>query len=292
MKVTYNITQNKFNAILNQETTEIKVKFQTGYYPLHGGGGGDLSNYYTKDETYSKTEVDDIIADIPVVDTSNLVPYTGANKDVNIASNYFKTSKGFDFTKDADNYFKVSDNGDYNYLDFYTKDNSTDNFGKLRFGINPEEGLVFQKYSYSGNNIFQVTTDSTYSQKKFVTGEGYQIVNGTANQALTANGGTFDLNLKLSIESPSTTGTVISFSTDRVYGTLASPETGNITANTTNAKLGVTNIIIHNSGTVPTFGSQFKKLSGSGNYVTGVVNYIYCTFITATEIIYSINQRS
>ena len=87
MKATYNITQNKIN-----------VKFQTGYYPLPGGGGGgggDLSNYYTKSETYSKTEVDDIISDIQVVDTSNLVPYTGANKDVNIGAYYFESSKGF-----------------------------------------------------------------------------------------------------------------------------------------------------------------------------------------------------
>ena len=100
------------------------------------------------------------------------------------------------------------------------------------------------------------------------------------------------LNLKLSTEAPFTTGTVISFSTDKVYGTLTTPETGNITADVTNAKLGVTNIIIHNSATAPTFGSQFKKLSGSGNYATGVVNYIYCTHISATEIIYSINQRT
>jgi hypothetical protein len=100
------------------------------------------------------------------------------------------------------------------------------------------------------------------------------------------------LDLKLSIESPSTTGTLLSFTTDKVYGTLTIPETGNITADVTNAKLGVTNIIIHNSGIAPTFGSQFKKLSGSGNYATGVVNYIYCTYISATEIIYSINQRA
>ena len=71
MKVTYNITQNKIN-----------VKFQTGYYPLPGGGGGDLSNYYKKYETYSKTEVDDIISEIPVVDTSNLVPYTGISENI------------------------------------------------------------------------------------------------------------------------------------------------------------------------------------------------------------------
>ena len=88
------------------------------------------------------------------------------------------------------------------------------------------------------------------------------------------------------------TGVTISFVTDTVYGTLDTPETGNITADVTGAKLGVTNIIIHNSGTAPTFGSEFKKLSGSDNYAINVVNYIYCTFITSTEIIYSINQRA
>ena len=126
------------------------------------------------------------------------------------------------------------------------------------------------------------------------------IDDGTANRYIGGDVNAFPistatqtaLDLKLSIESQSTTGTVISFSTDKVYGTLATPETGNITADVTNAKLGVTNIIIHNSGTAPNFGSQFKKLSGSGNYVVGVVNYIYCTFISANEIIYSINQRS
>ena len=101
-----------------------------------------------------------------------------------------------------------------------------------------------------------------------------------------------DVDLKLNIEAAATTGVVISFTNDRVYGTIASPETGNITADVTGGLLGVTNIIIHNSGSAPTFGAQFKKLSGSGNYVTSVVNYIYCTYITSTEIIYSINQRT
>ena len=132
---------------------------------------------------------------------------------------------------------------------------------------------------------------------------GTSLITGTKNFEFPNQSGTLALlsdltdtqtalNLKLPIESPSTTGTVISFTTDKVYGTLTTPETRNITADVTNAKLGVTNIIIHNSGTAPTFGSQFKKLSGSGNYVTGVVNYIYCTYISATEIIYSINQRA
>ena len=93
MKVSYNITQNKFNASLNQETTEIKVSFKTGYYPFPSDL--DLSNYYTKSETYSKVEIDEIISEIPVVDTSNLVPYTGATQDVNIGAYYFESSQGF-----------------------------------------------------------------------------------------------------------------------------------------------------------------------------------------------------
>lgn len=50
------------------------------------GGNVDLSNYYTKNETYSKTEVDKKIADIPgggTVDLSNY--YTKTETDQKIA---------------------------------------------------------------------------------------------------------------------------------------------------------------------------------------------------------------
>ena len=97
---------------------------------------------------------------------------------------------------------------------------------------------------------------------------------------------------KLPIQAGVTTGVAISFLTDRVYGSIATPETGNITANVTGGQIGVTNIIIHSSGTAPTFGSEFKKLSGSGNYLLANINYIFCTYITSTEIIYAINQRT
>ena len=74
MKVIYNITQNKFNAILNQETTEIKVKFQTGYYPLPVG----LENYYTKNETYSQTEINGFLSGKQ--NTIGYTPENSANK--------------------------------------------------------------------------------------------------------------------------------------------------------------------------------------------------------------------
>jgi hypothetical protein len=88
------------------------------------------------------------------------------------------------------------------------------------------------------------------------------------------------------------TGTTIDFKQDGNYGTIASPETGNITASISDARLGVTNIIIHNSGTAPTFSSPFKKLSGSSSYVINVINYIMCQYVNDTEIVYSINQRT
>lgn len=91
------------------------------------------------------------------------------------------------------------------------------------------------------------------------------------------------------------TGTVVAlpFNQDSVQGTVASPLTGNITLNATGALLGVVVVVIHNAGSAPTFTSGvFKKLSGSGNYVTGVINYIWCMYINSTEIIYSIQQRT
>lgn len=97
---------------------------------------------------------------------------------------------------------------------------------------------------------------------------------------------------KLPIEVPQTTGVALTFVSDSVYGTIGTPETGNITFSSTGAKLGVTNIIIHNHSVAPTFGTNMKKLSGSGNYTINVVNYIYVTYINSTEVIYSINQRT
>jgi hypothetical protein len=111
---------------------------------------------------------------------------------------------------------------------------------------------------------------------------------GTASFASTASFAP----LYLPITLPQTTGLTISFTQDRVYGTYSSPETGgSITSNTGSAILGVTNLIIHSSSVAPTLGSDFKKLTGSSNYVAGL-NYIYCTYITDNEIIYSINQAT
>lgn len=99
------------------------------------------------------------------------------------------------------------------------------------------------------------------------------------------------LKTKVNILPNQTSSAALTFAIDGVAGTVASPITGNITGSITGAVLGVTILVIHNAPvTPPTFDSKFKKLSGSGDYVAGQVNYIYCQYINATTIIYSINQ--
>ena len=184
------------NNVFNFVTEDVSIDIQITATIVNIGGGADLSNYYKKSETYSKDEVDDIISDIPVVDTSNLVPYTGANKDVNIGDYFYKTSKGFDFIKNGTNYFKVFNYGNFNSLEFSSMDTSANNYGGIYMLVNPAGGFVFQKYKGNTSNQFNVNIDKTFSQKKFETNEGYQITGGTANQSLTADGGVFDLNTK------------------------------------------------------------------------------------------------
>lgn len=155
--------------------------------------------------------------------------------------------------------------------------------------------------TYSGSTIiFTNNTGGTFSVTGITTSSPF--TGGTVSGATNFTGGltantisatTYNNYIPLPTEASISTGVTLSFITDTVYGTLLSPETGTtITADTTNALLGVTNILIHSGGTSPTFSSEYKKLSGSGNYTTGQVNYIFTTYITSTEIIYSINQRT
>ena len=94
------------------------------------------------------------------------------------------------------------------------------------------------------------------------------------------------------IESAQTTGVALTFLTDSVYGTIGTPETGNITYSATNAKLGVTNLIIHNHSVAPTFAANMKESSGSLGYSLSVINYIWVTYINSTEVLYRIEQRA
>ncbi|MES2275466.1 MAG: GDSL-type esterase/lipase family protein [Bacteroidota bacterium] len=97
-------------------------------------------------------------------------------------------------------------------------------------------------------------------------------------------------NLGASVETLGLTGAEISFDAEAIYGTIDAPITGDITADVTGAKLGVISQIIHNDDVEPTFGANFKLLSGSDSYVTNQFNMIFCEYLDDHNILYSIQQ--
>jgi hypothetical protein len=107
-----------------------------------------------------------------------------------------------------------------------------------------------------------------------------------------------DLGTKLNITAGTEAGgagtVALTFSgTDTIYGTVVGPKTGTITTSITSAKVGVTHIVIHATGSLPTISAAtgtLSKLSGSGNYSTTQTNVIFFTCIDANNVVYSINQ--
>lgn len=88
------------------------------------------------------------------------------------------------------------------------------------------------------------------------------------------------------------TGTVLSFLRSTVYGTTATPQTGNITFNLTGAVLGTWCLVVHNTGAEPTYPAEAKLLNGSQAYANSVDNYIYFFYLDATHILYHIQNEA
>lgn len=89
-------------------------------------------------------------------------------------------------------------------------------------------------------------------------------------------------------------GTILSFSSNKVYGTPSLPETGNITFDTSGAVLGTKVKLIHKTiNSIPTFPSSSKLLSNSGLYDSGNtsnINIIDFDYINDNNIQYKITQ--
>jgi hypothetical protein len=85
------------------------------------------------------------------------------------------------------------------------------------------------------------------------------------------------------------TGAVIAFDTRKIYNTIASPSSSNITDNLTGAQIGIVQKIYHNAGTAPTFPAGWVK-RGTGSYVTSTLNIIYAEWSVGTTVEYWITQ--
>src|SRR5690606_15597375 len=88
--------------------------------------------------------------------------------------------------------------------------------------------------------------------------------------------------------STASTGTTIAFDVPRTYG-YATAATGNITLNSTGLVEGITQLLIHNDSSEPTFGTEFKVLSGE--YVPNVDNYILMHAVKSDLILVTISQE-
>jgi hypothetical protein len=115
-----------------------------------------------------------------------------------------------------------------------------------------------------------------------------------ANSSITINGSAVALGGSITIGSSPVlrTGTSVKCDVESIYGTIASPITGNITFDSTSATVGIVAQMIHNNSSAPTFDVNFRKLSGSGAYVNSTVNYIFMEYISSGEVIYTIQQRT
>jgi hypothetical protein len=87
------------------------------------------------------------------------------------------------------------------------------------------------------------------------------------------------------------TGTSIAFDRPANYGTIASPETGNITGDYTGARIGIMQEIVHNSGTQPTIPATWEQLNTSAGYRVSVVNYIRVEWVSSNIAKYTVSQK-
>ena len=122
------------------------------------------------------------------------------------------------------------------------------------------------------------------------------IINTGDSAALTTRVGNIEasLNNSLSIDSYFTpdisTATQLRFDKIQgyVYGTVSAPITDNLTCSSTNAILGVIDLVISLKNPEPTYPTSFKKLAGT--YDIATTNYIYVQYIDPSTQLYTINK--
>jgi len=148
-------------------------------------------------------------------------------------------------------------------------------------------GAVASVNGQTGVVVLDTGDIAEVTDKNYVSDAELVVIGNTSG----TNTGDQDLSGLLPIEVAMTTGTSISFEVDKIYGEVSNPVAGGITLDATNAKLGVTNIIVHNDASEPSYDPEFKRLKGSQDYLPSFNNYIYCTYMDASNINYIITQQ-
>jgi enamine deaminase RidA (YjgF/YER057c/UK114 family) len=140
---------------------------------------------------------------------------------------------------------------------------------------------------------------SAYTGNTGVSGDYLPLSGGTVTgdtiftsglTATTISGGTYvGDGSQLSIAN-SSTGTTITFTAGTIYNSPTSAATGNISADTTNSKIGIVQKIYHNDSVSPTFNPSGWVKLGIGSYTTSTLNIIYAEWVSGSRIEYWITQ--
>ena len=149
----------------------------------------------------------------------------------------------------------------------------------------------------NGTATFTNNTGGTFSVSGFSTANTFTggTVSGTTNftNGLTANtisGGTYvGDGSQLNVANQSA-GTTITFTAGTIYNSPTSAATGNISGNTTNAKIGIVQKIYHNDSVAPTFNPPGWVKLGSSIYLVSTLNIIYAEWVSGTRVEYWIVQ--
>jgi hypothetical protein len=212
----------------------------------------------------------------PGVSGSDMALYassTGSSKYAGLISYSTNTKKV---------YVLKEDNGDWAWVELAQ---GTGNYQAASSNLTNLAGLTY----LSGSPFIKMTAANTFT---FDTNT--YVTTGTLSDYLTTTNATNTyLRITAGTGSGSSNITLNFASSDSVFGS-STAVSGSITMNVTDAKLGVTHIVIHNGTgySLSAGNSTLVKLTGSGNFKSNVTNYIYFTFIGNGTIIYSINQAA
>lgn len=165
------------------------------------------------------------------------------------------------------------------------------NFSLYTIKLYPSTGGVFRESGTSigvNNPVFVYPYESLYLVGVGDAGSGEEWrIYRDASQTITSgvkHVAPSEDTIYNAIRTTAATGTVIDFTKPKVFGTVASPETGNVTDDLTGALTGVIQKIYHNHSGAPTFPAGWVKLSGT--YTTGSLNIIYAEWVSGTRVEY------
>ena len=149
----------------------------------------------------------------------------------------------------------------------------------------PITGTVKTKITYDSKGLVIAGADALTSDiadspnRRYVTDAQLTIIGNTSG----TNTGDQDLSA-LEPKTVQTTGSVISFSTQQIYNSIASPTSENISQSLTGARIGVVQKFYSNKATEPTYPAGWVKLSGT--YTNSVTNIIYAEWCEGSRVEY------